>query len=239
MHNLSVLEGRKHLYVESGCSYLIRHIPSHDQKRQDEYQRLRADVFVKAMGWRIPVDSQGRERDRYDIEQERYHVNIYGVYGQAGQTELLLGGLRLLTLQSWQDSMLANEFVSMFPAPILRALFWQDAQKYIEITRFCVRRGRWYPALGQQRFSCITARDLTYAAAYAVAFQTRRTLAVAAVDPQYMKIMQRSEFAFHSLCVAPNATLVIIDLMGTIRRIRAAGDEARAQRMLAMGFSYA
>src|SRR5258708_13888069 len=79
---------------ESERDYLVRHLEWQDFERQDEYQRLRTDTFVGQLGWKIPVDSQGRERDRYDC-MDSPSINVYAVYGKDQREEHLLGGIRI------------------------------------------------------------------------------------------------------------------------------------------------
>lgn len=85
---------RQHYVDERNRRYLTRQLSwyDHDSYRQDEYQRLRADIFVKSLGWQIPVDAQGRERDRYDTSKST-SISVSCVYGQDEQAEHLLGGV--------------------------------------------------------------------------------------------------------------------------------------------------
>lgn len=228
-------------FSKDGQTYLIRHISRYDTHRQDEYLRLRADIFVRSLGWQIPVDERGRECDHYDFE-ENSNVSMYGIYGQGEQQEHLLSGVRLFCLQDWRDSMITNEFhqVGMIPDYILYAL--QDrynGKDLLELTRFCVQRGRWYQPPGSlNNFSNQIARDLTYAAVYAKAQSTGRRKALALVDRGYLQVMKRSHFVFKEIYARQEQhqgyTLTVIDLWDTIHAIKAAGDFARAQRMLAL-----
>lgn len=225
------------LLNEDNRKYLVRHISCYDFERQDEYQRLRTEIFVKSLGWQIPVDEQGRERDHYDSPHNPV-VRVYGVYGQDGRAEYLLGGVRLFSLRTWEDTMIMNEFraLGMVHSSAVRYLSTLDCRDFMEITRFCVRRGRWYHPLKNNpaAFNCAVARDLTYAGAYALSRETRRNKAVGIADPHYLQVMQRSHFAFKEISFARGVSLVIIDLWKTIRAISEAGDEARARRMLAL-----
>lgn len=40
--------------VVQGQRYRIRQVDWHDSLRQSEYQRLRAEIFVKQLGWEYP-----------------------------------------------------------------------------------------------------------------------------------------------------------------------------------------
>src|SRR5437879_11548631 len=59
--------------VVRGRRYCIRRLTWEDKERQNEYQRLRATIFVEQLGWNIPVDEEGRERDRYDQDSSIVH----------------------------------------------------------------------------------------------------------------------------------------------------------------------
>src|SRR5438128_6813414 len=97
-----------HQFIEQDQTYLVRHIPWQDTSRQDEYQRLRAETFVRQLGWDVPIDSSGREHDRYDRELDAT-INVHCVSGisRSGK-EHLLAGVRVFQLDSWQDSMIMN-----------------------------------------------------------------------------------------------------------------------------------
>lgn len=226
---------------EEDRNYAVRRISWYDFERQDEYQRLRAEIFVRTLGWQIPVDQQGRERDHYD-SPENPAVSVYGVYGRDEYAEYLLGGVRLFSLRNWEDSMIMNEFyaVGMIPEYVLR--FLKDyylSTELLELTRFCVQRGRRYrPAHTLKHFNNQVARDLTYAAVYAQAQNTERRNALALVNVNYLQVMRRSHFVFKEVYARHDQhqgyVLTVIDLWDTIRSIRAAGDFARANRMLAL-----
>ena len=111
------------------------------------------------------------------------------------------------------------------------------SRECLEITRFCMRRGRWYtPSLlfSWDTFNSAIARDLTYAGAYALARETGCTKAIGITDPYYLKIMARSHFVFTELYTQPTYSLVIIDLWKTASSIYRQGDKGRAERMLAL-----
>lgn len=219
------------------------YIDPENVKRQDAYQRLRAQVFVGQLGWKIPVDSAGRERDHYDL---RVHgaVSSHCVYGldATTSTEYLLAGVRVFRLRDWSDSMVMNEFrtVGMIPEYILKLLRRDYAcDELLELTRFCVQRGRWSgsPSLAVC-FNHQIARDLTYATVFAQAKYTGRRKALALVDSRYLQVMKRSQFSFREVYVQQSKrhgyALTVIDLWETIRSIRAGGDLQRANRMLAL-----
>jgi len=222
------------LYMdEYGCSYVAGRLIWQDVHRHHEYQRMRAKVFVETLGWDIPVDAQGRERDRYDQENEA--TTFHCVYGKDEQTEYILGGVRLIAMKHWSDSMLFNEFrgSEFIPESVAHLLASLDCQTYIEITRFCVQQGRLYPPLSiAKKYQCSVARDLTYAGVYALSRQLNRPKAIGIAQPAYLKIMRLGHFQFSEIHQTANGSLVIIDLWQTIRAIQEAGDYRRVQRML-------
>lgn len=226
-------------YDEPDRSYQVRHIAWSDTERQDEYQRLRATTFVEQLGWNIPVDAQGRERDYYDCLNST-SIRTYGAYGNIGSTEHLLGGIRIFALQSWDDSMIFNEFraAGMIPDHVISDLRTQyDCHNLLEVTRFCVRRGRWYAPFvthKNEAFSCIIARDLTLATAFAMAEETDRPQSVILVDAAYFRVLRKSHFIFTEIYQGPGIALLVIDMWASIRAIRAAGEQSQADRMLAL-----
>lgn len=211
-------------------------------KRQNEYQRLRAQTFVDRLGWNIPVDSEGRERDHYD---QRTHevVGAHCVYGMDRTfTEHLLAGIRVFQLRDWHDSMVMNEFrsIGMIPEVIqTRLRLDYDCDELLELTRFCVQRGRWYgsPSLSSC-FNNQIARDLAYATVFAQAKYTGRSKALSLVGARYLQVMRRSNFVFREVYARRSRhhgyALIVIDLWETIRSIRASGDRQRADRMLSL-----
>ncbi|MGH2507323.1 MAG: acyl-homoserine-lactone synthase [Ktedonobacteraceae bacterium] len=207
--------------------------------RQDEYQRLRATTFVEQLGWDIPVDAEGRERDRYDCLADT-SIRTYGTYGHNAHTEHLLGGMRIFSLQRWEDSMVFNEFraAGIIPDGAIRQLKAQyDCHNMLELTRFCVRRGRWYmPSSVHTKvpFSCIIARDLTFASACAVAEETGRQQALILVDAAYFRVLRKSHFIFAEISHGLDVSLIVIDIWATIQAIRLAGERSQADRMLAL-----
>jgi len=132
--------------------------------------------------------------------------------------------------------MIANEFHTngMIPKHVLYYL--KSHYSYIdllEVTRLCVQSSPITP------FRQMIVRDLTYAAAYALAQKTGRGLALSLVDSLYFQVLRRANGIFreiytHQLDQRQGYALVVIDLWETIRAIRARGDHARAARMLAL-----
>ncbi|HEY1353429.1 MAG TPA: hypothetical protein VGF67_27790 [Ktedonobacteraceae bacterium] len=231
---------------EQGRRYGVRRLSWGDAARHDEYQRLRASIFVHQLGWDIPVDERGRERDCYDW-QENALVSMHCVYGQGqDNAEYLLGGVRVFDLETWDDSMVMHEFydAGMIPGSVLQTLEKHyDCRTLLELTRLCVRRGRWYappgPLLYTPGFSCLMARDLTYAAVYAQAEQTGRWHAIGLAESRYLQVMRRSHFVFQEIYARGTEqksgyALVLIDLLATLQALRTAGEYHRAQRMLAL-----
>lgn len=232
----------QHAGATSLAAMRIRQISLQDTTRQSEYQRLRTAIFIQQYGWELPMDNEGRERDRYD-QQEDPSIRVYGVYGIHEETEYLLGGVRIFELHTWQDSMLFNEFHwgNMIPDDVLMKLeTLHECSECLELTRFCTQRGSWYtPPSGDARFHCVVARDLTYAAVYQMAEQTNRWKALAVVNAAYFQVMRQSHFVFqelhtHNLRAKVGYAVVTIDLKATIHAIQAAGESARAERMLAL-----
>lgn len=226
---------------ERGQLYRIRHLSWNDLPRQSEYQRLRTEVFVNQLGWEIPISEDQREYDRYDIGGGQA-INVYCVYGLLGDREHLLGGLRIFRLRTWDDSMVMHEFrqAGMIPDTTLRELAKRyEASDLIELTRLCVQAGRWYrplDATDEQAFNLTTARDFTYAAAYHEADTIDRGIALAIVDSLYLRVMRRSHFVLdevysRNLDSRDGYALVAVDLAATIRAIRDAGADDRADRM--------
>lgn len=231
-----------HAYTDAYSTSFHIHscIEPHDLKRHSEYQKLRATTFIDQLKWDIPMDEEGRERDHYDQSKDP-SISTHCVYGVQDGQEYLLGGVRIFELHSWQDSMTANEFraVGMIPDDAIATLAdHYDCQQVLELTRLCVQRRRWYaPTSISRRFNCTVARDLTYAAVYYMAEQTGRWKALALVDTGYLQVMQRSHFVFQcvytqNLGNKSGYALTIIDLLATIQAICAAGETARAERMM-------
>jgi N-acyl-L-homoserine lactone synthetase len=234
---------------EQGQWYCMRQLHRYDFVRQSAYQRLRAEIFVKQLGWEIPVDARGRERDHYD-EMSEDRVQASCVYGKGNKkgAECLLGGVRTLILKNWDDSMTVNEFqhVDMVPASIIDLLKDRyDPTDLLEITRLCLRRGhiyepRWDVAgYGASRFDLGVARDLVFANVYALVEQTGRKLALGIADQYYLRVMQRSHFVFEELYSHHTSgrrgySLTMIDLPATIFAMEEAGAYDRIQRMLSL-----
>ncbi len=220
---------------EQGTRYGIRSLNDSDSRRLAEYQHLRGVTFVQRLGWQIPIDSEGREIDRYDRVEANSFVSAHCVYG-INQREHLLGGVRILTLRSWSDSMVENEFhtVGMLPRRALQTLKGQyDCTDLLELTRLCVQPVPTPP------FRQTVARDLTYAAIYALAQATGRGHALALVDSLYFQIMRRSHSIFREIYTQQlgqrrGYALVVIDLWGTLRALRACGEDARVGRILTL-----
>lgn len=222
-------------FEEQGLLYGIRALQEEDARRLAEYQRLRGRAFVQRLGWQIPIDAEGREADRYDRREAHSFVSAHCVYGIDHQ-EHLLGGIRIFTLRDWSDSMVENEFhtVGMLPKHILHLLkSLYRCTDLLELTRLCVQPSPTPP------FRQMVARDLTYASVYALAQATGRKYALALVDSVYFQVMRRSHFLFQEIYARrlgwpQGYALIIIDLWGTILALRAYGENARAERMLAL-----
>lgn len=234
--------------------YLIRRLSWDDTSRQDAYQRLRADIFVKQFQWKIPLDEFGRERDRYDM-QHMPHVSSHCVYGiqkkEEVEHEILLGGIRVFQLETWADSMVAQDFyqTGMVPLEVLQILEKQyDVSRSLELNRICVKREKRKNSTPQSQvfasekpsFNLAFARDFTYAAAYKAAEETGRHLALGIAHASYLRLMMQGRFVLkvlhaHNLHDKGHGyAVILIDLPATVRAIRAAGGGDCADRMLAL-----
>jgi N-acyl-L-homoserine lactone synthetase len=221
---------------EQGTRYGV--LPLHESApyHLHEYQRLRGVTFAQRLGWQIPIDSEGRDADRYDNLTAKSFVKAHGVYGINHHREQILGGVRVLKLRIWSDSMVENEFYTngMLPDQALQLLESQyRSTDLLELTRLCVQH------VPPPPFRQDVVRDLTYAAVYALSKATGRGLALALVDSLYFQVMRRSHFIFreiyrHRLDQRGGYALVVIDLWTTIQAIRVHGEHARVARMLSL-----
>jgi hypothetical protein len=234
---------------EQGQWYCVRQLHRYDFVRQSAYQRLRAEIFVKQLGWKIPMDARGRECDHYD-EMSEDRVQVSCIYGKGNKrnVECLLGGVRTLIPRNWDDSMAVNDFhlINMIPSSIVNLLKERyDPTSLLEITRLCLRRGHIYEpqweavGYGASRFHLEIARDLAYATVYALAEQTGRKLGLLIVDRYYLLVMRRSHFVFEELYSHPikgkeGYSLTVLDLPATIFAMEKAGAYDRIQRMLSL-----
>ena len=237
------------LYADSGVSilkdqdqtYEIRKL-SWNEEGQTAYQRLRANTFVHSLGWSIPIDEDGRERDRYD-EGTAKGVSVHCVYKPARKESYLLGGIRIFELGGWNESMVTNEFHhnGMIPDSALDTLLKHyEYNSLLELTRFCILRDTsQLPLEVKKDFNKALTRDYTYATAYALAEKTGRKYALGITNFPYLRIAHRSHFVFeviYSNFVSEKSgyALITIDLPATVRAIQAAGQHKRANRMLAL-----
>lgn len=220
---------------ERGTQYRVRTLGNNDVQRLAEYQRLRGATFVQRLGWRIPVDSEGREVDRYDRFEASSFVSTHCVYG-VDQQESLLGGVRILKLRDWSDSMVENEFHTsgMIPAWALQCLRSQyRCTDLLEVTRLCVQPTPTPP------FRQAVARDLVYASAWALAQATDRAYLLVLVDALYFQIMRRGHWVFREIYSYNSDqrhgyVLMIVDLKSSLHSLMAHGREAQAARILAL-----
>ena len=225
--------------------YRVRAIPWNETPTQLAYQRLRAEVFIDQLGWRLPRGPLGGESDRYDIGGQA--ITVYGAFGIDGcGREHLLGGVRIFRLRAWDDSMLPHEFagLGMVPPPIMKQLKARYPQANLnELTPLCVRPGRrWSPPdAPEETFDLGVAGDLCYAATCLEAEMTNRWHALAIVDAVYERVMRRAHFQMepiHSVKASAadryGYSVVLIDMPATIKAIRASGAEDRANRIVSM-----
>lgn len=219
---------------EQGQDYLVRSVSWNDIARQDEYQRLRAEVFVQQFGWKVPVDSSGRERDRYDSIKDPT-VSVYGVYGKGERSEVLLGGIRIFSLQTWEDSMACREFreAEIIPENVIQKLEIIDCRNILELTRFCLARSL-SSSLKRGGFSRSIVRDLLFASACFAAQESVRQKALALVDQTYLKVLYRSHFVIQEIYQGYRVALIMIDTWATVRAIWDSGNWIQAERMLAL-----
>jgi N-acyl-L-homoserine lactone synthetase len=221
---------------EQGTRYGVLPLHPDDPKRLAEYQRLRGAIFVRRLGWQIPIDEEGKEVDRYDGYAAKSFVRSHGVFGLHHHREQLLGGVRISTLRIWSESMVENEFYTngMLPDHALQLLESEyRSRELLELTRLCVDHVPLPP------FRREVARDLIYAAIYAMAQATGRKLALVLVDSLCFQVVRRSHFIFrdiykHRLDQRAGYALVVIDLWDTIHALHARGDHARVTRMLSL-----
>ena len=209
-------------------TYSVRHLSWADDRRQRTYQQLRARMLVDELGWSLPIDEQGRERDRYDREGLARN-GAYCVYGWAEDTEYLLAGIRIFQLATWRDTMITQEFVDsgLIPSSVVAHLYDTYAvEQLIEMNRICLERGRrWVPPGSTVSFELFVARDLLYACAASIAEQTGRTRAIGIVHPGYLIAMQRGSFvidilyASHLNDLSRGYALVVVDIAATIRKL--------------------
>lgn len=233
---------------ERGVTYRVRKLAWNDGARHAAFQRLRGEVFVRQLGWPIPLEPDGREADRYDIGGGRT-ISVHCVYGldEMGG-EHLLAGLRIFTLRTWDDAMLTHEFSrsGMIPAEVLAGLRERfAADELLELTRLCLA-GRRVAKTGaddagqrERPFDLAVARDLCYAAAIRQAVDSGRDFAIAIVDGLVLRAMRRTHFVLEPLyAVHPNRregyTLVLVDLAACITAVLTADGPARANRFLAL-----
>ncbi|GAC1447068.1 MAG: hypothetical protein PVSMB4_01290 [Ktedonobacterales bacterium] len=247
LSELKQLDGRSDQHDEmeiEGRRYRVCQVDWRDEERHRAYQRLRAEVFVRQLGWDVPVDDDGCERDRYDIASDPRVVvrTVEGV--EPNGTAHLLAGIRVFRLRTWDDSMLMHEFreAGMVPPALVQYLTDRfSGPELLELTRFCSRSGRWFPrnAEGHAAFDLSIARDLCHAAIYREGERHGSHYALGLADTVYGRVMKRAHYVYETLYQrtthARHGYLVtLLDLPATIRAIRGSGDAARADRMVAL-----
>lgn len=227
---------KEYTIIVGNQTYAVRQLAISDGCTSD-YFRLRGSTFVEQLGWNLPVDEEGRERDHYDGKQG---VSIYGVFGKSSEEEYLLGGGRVFELHTWEDSMIPNEFRTMISEEALCQLQAFDCTNTLEFNRICVRRGRWFsPPDVSLSFNLLPVTDLIYSAVYRQAEESKRKYVVGIVDTFYYRILKRSLFDVkevysRNLDGGQGYAVVIIDLRATISSLRSAGKHEKAKRLLAL-----
>lgn len=236
-------------YLESGFAninhrnqlYQVRMLGEADEDRNTAYQQLRGDIFVRSLGWSLPIDDLGREKDRYD-ELWQPWISTHCVFTYENeQDEILLGGVRVFELSTWDKSMTFNEFHTsgMIPTSVLDLLQTNyQARNMIELTRLCVMRGKQRMLQYTTKVDFGAVRDYVYACAYAHAEKAQRRYALAIVDHAYYVVCKRAKFIFDELYTRFDRhqrggyALIVIDLMATIGSIQDVGEHKRARRMV-------
>jgi N-acyl-L-homoserine lactone synthetase len=226
-------------YLECGFAfteerYIARRLDVNDEIRHTEYQHLRAEVFVHSLGWDIPLDQFGRERDHYD-ESSHPGISVHCIY----QKNHLLGGVRIFELNDWEDSMTFHEFHrnGMVPDTALEYLrSHYTPQCMLELTRLCIRRNKLHR---HENLDHSKIRDYVYATAYVVGKKTQRMFALAIVDRLYFLACKRANFVFdviyqRNFQQKDGFALVVVDFEATIRAIQIAGNAERARRILSL-----
>ncbi len=226
-------------YEEHGVKYQLRHITWNDNERQTAYQQLRATTFIEQRKWDIPMDAEGRERDRYDKTASPTN-RVFGVYGCGVQEEFLLGGLRIFSLYNWEDSMAITEFGEggIIPEQVIKHLKEHyNCRRMLELNRMVIHRGSRYtpPSSPQQEiFSCMVARDLLYATACALTESSGREQSLVILDPPYYRIFLRNHFVLTELYRNEYLVLAIVDTWPTMRAMYQAVKYIQVMRMLAL-----
>ncbi|GLV53427.1 hypothetical protein KDH_02810 [Dictyobacter sp. S3.2.2.5] len=212
-----------------------------DDARHTAYQQLRGDIFVRSLGWSLPIDELDREKDQYD-ELKSPWINTHCVFiSGSEQEENLLGGVRVFELSDWGQSMTFNEFrlKGMIPDSALEVLQnTYQVRNMIELTRLCVVRNKKRISLDTSLVDFTAVRDYVYSCAYVHAEKVQCRYALAIVDYAYYVVCKRSKFIFDELYTRferhqkGGYALIVIDLSATIMAIQSAGDYERAQRMV-------
>lgn len=184
----------------------VRHLPWDNLEAHNEYQRLRARVFVHSLGWHLPIDEEGRERDHFDCSDS--NLLVYGAYSS---DNTLIGGIRIGKVDNWQNTLL-HQFCQ---AGLLSDQSWQnnDCHQFLELTRLCIS-----PLVEASTKGIV--RDLLYGCAVAQAKVTGRPYALAIVDVVFLKALYRSGFVFSHAYQKNALALVIIDTWATVLAIQ-------------------
>jgi N-acyl-L-homoserine lactone synthetase len=223
-----------------GASYRVQRVDWRDSARQGAYQRLRAEIFVHQLGWALPLDD-GCERDRYDHAGNE-HISVHTVSGlDESGAEHLLVGVRVFRLRTWDDAMLMHEFadIGMIDRDVIQRLTGQyDALRVLELTRLCVRPGRWF-TIGSNRYNLAVARDLCYASIYALAEQGDQQYTLAIVDSTMHRIMRSSHFAMETVFERDGNNrrgyaVNVVDLAGTLQALWSNSASGRADRFVTL-----
>jgi N-acyl-L-homoserine lactone synthetase len=233
-----------------GIRYRVRELDWRDQARHAAYQRLRGHIFVHQLGWRLALEPDGREVDRYDIGGGRA-ITVHCIYGMDERTERehLLAGMRIFHLRTWDDSMLTHEFASagMVPPGVLEELDARFAPtELLDLTRLCSWLGTWYAPVAAYdtpeeapRFDLAIARDLLYAALWEVAMRTERDIAICLTDALFLRVLRRAHFEVEELYSKDigkrtGLAVAIIDLAASLQSVRLKDGMERAQRITAL-----
>jgi N-acyl-L-homoserine lactone synthetase len=230
---------------EQGQRYCVRYLHRYDFTRQNAYQRLRADIFVKQAGWELSVDKRNREHDRYD-EMDENRIQIACVYRRYGYKEYLLGGVRIHTLETWDDSMVVNEFhsIGMIPTSIVSLLKERySPTDFLEISRLCLRRGKTDEIVDRvskiPSFRPEVTRDLIYAAMFAQVEKVGRRQLLFIADRYYLQVLRRSHFVLEELYFHPQEgkrgySLAVLDFLASLTALENVGAYDQVRRILSL-----
>lgn len=225
--------------VEGRQRFRLHALVLDDETRHAAYQRLRARIFYEQLGWQVTVTPDGREVDRYDTRADGSLV-IYTLFRLSRRQPVLLGGIRISTLHTWEDAMVMQEMheAGLFPDAVTRELQAQvPASSLLEVTRLCLDRR--HPLLTRDPAQRAVAQELLIAGVYRVAEQTGRTQVLAVVSTGYARILEHLHFVLHPYYThqphhKTGYVLAIIDLAASVRAMQQREQRDRVRRVLSL-----